>query len=119
MSRRLEAASKLVTGLSSEQERWTQEMTQIEASVGRLTGDCLLTASFLSYCGAFSFNYRRDLIQGDWERDLVSRGIPMTQPFRLEKLMTTEIEVSTWASQGLPSDELSIQNGILATKSNR
>eukprot|EP00210_Caulerpa_lentillifera_P005286 g5050.t1 len=119
MARRLEAASKLVTGLSSEQERWTEDMAQIEDSVGRLIGDCLITASFLSYSGAFTFEYRQSLIHEDWVKDLINRGIAMSQPFLLEKLMTTEVQISKWVSQGLPSDELSIQNGILATRSNR
>lgn len=41
------------------------------------------------------------------------------QPFRLETLLTSEVEMTTWASEGLPSDELSIQNGILTTRANR
>ncbi len=38
---------------------------------------------------------------------------------RLETLLTNEVEMTEWASQGLPSDDLSIQNGILTVRANR
>lgn len=43
----------------------------------------------------------------------------MTQPFRLESLLTSDVETAQWGSEGLPSDELSIQNGILTVRANR
>ena len=43
----------------------------------------------------------------------------MGVPFRVNDLLTNEVEVSQWASQGLPSDELSVQNGILTTQASR
>lgn len=51
MSRRLDAASRLIDGLSSERARWTNDMNTLEAKIVQLVGDCLLTASFLSYTG--------------------------------------------------------------------
>ena len=33
--------------------------------------------------------------------------------------MTSDVEISKWNSQGLPLDELSIQNAILTTKASR
>ncbi len=33
--------------------------------------------------------------------------------------MTTDVETAQWASEGLPSDELSVQNGILTVRANR
>lgn len=43
----------------------------------------------------------------------------MGVPFKVDDLLTNEVEVSQWASQGLPSDELSVQNGILTTQASR
>ncbi len=43
----------------------------------------------------------------------------MSEKFRIEELLTTEVEIAKWASEELPSDELSVQNGILATKATR
>lgn len=43
----------------------------------------------------------------------------MAEGFKVEDLLTTEVEISMWNSQGLPPDELSIQNAILTTKGPR
>lgn len=45
--------------------------------------------------------------------------MPLNPAFRIEKLLVTDVELSKWASEGLPADELSIQNGILSTKASR
>lgn len=43
----------------------------------------------------------------------------MSSPFRIEELLTNDVEIARWASEQLPSDQLSVQNGILATKATR
>jgi Microtubule-binding stalk of dynein motor len=48
----------------------------------RLVGDCLLTSAFLSYCGAFTHEFRSSLVSGRWLEDAVSRGLPISTPFR-------------------------------------
>ncbi|KAL3146422.1 Dynein heavy chain cytoplasmic [Trebouxia sp. C0010 RCD-2024] len=113
MERRLTAASKLIVGLSSERTRWTADMQALDARKAQLVGDCLLTSSFLSYCGAFTFDYRDAMVYQLWLNDVTERKLPVSVPFRLETLLTNEVETTEWASQGLPSDDLSIQNGIL------
>ena len=39
MKKRLDTATKLITGLSSEQKRWTQEMKTFEEDKVKLVGD--------------------------------------------------------------------------------
>ncbi|XP_054248884.1 dynein axonemal heavy chain 10 [Indicator indicator] len=119
MERRLDAADKLISGLRSENERWTNELKDFEIQKVKLLGDCLLCAAFLSYEGAFSWEFRNEMVYQVWQEDVVSREIPLSQPFRLENLLTDEVEISRWVSQGLPPDELSVQNGILTTYASR
>ncbi|XP_077995609.1 dynein axonemal heavy chain 10-like isoform X2 [Glandiceps talaboti] len=119
MERRLVAADKLISGLSSENERWTRELEDLRQRRIRLLGDCLLCAGFLSYVGAFTWDFRKDLVYSEWLNDIKEREIPLSDPFRLENLLTDDVEISRWGSEGLPPDELSIQNGILTTKSSR
>lgn len=52
-----------------------------------------------------------------WLVDLKSKNIPLSDHFTIRRLLTDEVAVSQWASDGLPSDELSVQNGILTTVS--
>ncbi|KAK3269901.1 Dynein heavy chain cytoplasmic, partial [Cymbomonas tetramitiformis] len=119
MEKRLNAASRLIAGLGSERARWTADMSELESNRERLVGDCLLSSSFLSYSGAFTFEFRYQMTYEMWVNDVQEKELPVTQPFKLETLLTNEVEMGRWASEGLPSDELSIQNGILTTRANR
>ncbi|NXX13493.1 DYH10 protein, partial [Podargus strigoides] len=119
MQRRLNAADKLIFGLRSENKRWAKELEDYEIRKVQLLGDCLLCAAFLSYEGAFNWDFRNEMIYQVWQEDILSREIPLSQPFRLESLLTNEVEVSRWVSQGLPRDEFSVQNGILTTYASR
>jgi dynein heavy chain len=62
---------------------------------------------------------REKMIFEDWKPDLISRKIPNKESFKLETFLTDDVEVSRWTAEGLPSDELSIQNGILTTSASR
>ena len=94
-------------------------MEQLNSSRGWLVGDCLVASAFLSYTGAFNFDMRQELMKDTWEVDLLSKSMPMSSPFKLEALLTSDVEKAVWAGSGLPQDELSVQNGILTTRSSR
>ncbi|XP_057687718.1 dynein axonemal heavy chain 10-like isoform X2 [Corythoichthys intestinalis] len=119
MERRLIAADKLISGLSSENVRWTHDLEELKQRRVRLLGDCLLSAAFLSYEGAFSWDFRNEMVYQTWVEDVKERGIPLSQPFKVDNLLTDEVEISRWGSEGLPPDELSVQNGILTTRGSR
>ena len=119
MEKRLQAADKLISGLGSERIRWGRDLKLLKEERVQLLGDCLLCASFLSYCGAFSWEFRHELVYNVWQRDLASRKVPVRPNFKVEKILTNDVEVSKWASEGLPGDELSIQNGMLTTRASR
>lgn len=121
MEKRLIAADKLISGLSSENERWdwtlccflcvcewlvllllvcssshlswTQDLEELKRKRVHLLGDCLISAAFLSYAGAFSSDFRKEMIYDIWVNDVQSRAIPMSQPFTLENLLTDEVEI--------------------------
>ncbi|XP_054568736.1 dynein axonemal heavy chain 10 [Eptesicus fuscus] len=119
MERRLIAADKLISGLGSENIRWLRDLDELMHRRVRLLGDCLLCAAFLSYEGAFTWEFRNEMVNQVWQRDITERKIPLSVPFRLESLLTDDVEISRWGSQGLPPDELSVQNGILTTRASR
>lgn len=121
MARRLTAADKLISGLGSEKVRWRSELDSLVSSRPQLVGNSLILAAFLSYTGAFHWEYRDYLLTKVWQPDLASKNVPIAPPstFKVEKLLTTDVELGQWASQGLPQDELSIQNGILTTQGSR
>ncbi|KAJ3055760.1 Dynein heavy chain 10, axonemal [Rhizophlyctis rosea] len=119
MERRLVAADKLISGLGSERIRWGKDLEVLKEQRTQLLGDCLVTSGFLSYTGAFNWELRNELVYGKWMQDLSSRGVPLSGGFKVDRLLATEVEISKWAQEGLPADELSVQNGILTTKASR
>merc|ERR1719262_1785932 len=64
-------------------------------------------------------DYRQQMVYTDWLGEVTKNNIPRNPTFRLETLLTSDIEVAMWSGQGLPQDELSVQNGILTTRSSR
>ena len=79
----------------------------------------MVAAAFLSYLGAFSWDFRREMLTEEWEQGVLKREIPLSQPFKIDSLLTNDVEISRWTSEGLPPDELSIENGILTTQASR
>merc|ERR1719456_846058 len=59
------------------------------------------------------------MIYQEWQSEVGNRKIEKTEHFRLETLLTSDVEIAAWNGQGLPSDELCVQNGILVTRSSR
>jgi dynein heavy chain len=119
MTRKLNAASKLITGLGAEQKRWTIDMEQYKVDKVMLVGDCLTASSFLSYCGPFNFVMRKKMLFEHWKKDLIEKELPNSDNFLLSSFLSNDVEISRWASESLPGDELSIQNGILTTFASR
>ena len=81
-----------------------------------MVGDVLLATGFLSYCGPYNQQYRAGLISS-WMNILTSRVIPFTQNLNITNMLVESATVSEWTLQGLPNDDLSVQNALIVTKS--
>ena len=69
-------------------------MNDLKGKRVRLLGDCLVCAAFLAYVGAFNYDFRRELIFETWQKDLLEKKVPISQPFKLEDLLTSDVEIS-------------------------
>ncbi|CAL6054637.1 Dynein_heavy chain [Hexamita inflata] len=122
MKKQLEAAEQLITDLGSEKVRWAEEREKLAKINKNYVGDCLITAAFMNYAGGFTHDFREKLIQ-NLVKEVVDRKIPasasLTSQFRPEKLLIQDVEILRWGSEGLPSDELSVQNGCLVTRTTK
>jgi dynein heavy chain len=116
--RRMEAATALISGLSGEKERWTQQSKMFAEQLGKLVGDVLLASGFLSYSGPFNQEFRNILLDS-WKKEMKTRKIPFSHNLNLIDMLTDSATVGEWNLQGLPNDELSVQNGIIVTKATR
>ena len=112
-------ADRLINGLSGENKRWNETITIFDVQAGKLVGDVLLAASFVSYCGPFNMAFRVDLTQEKWLKDLTDRKIPMTEGTMPLDQLTSDTEKAQWGNEGLPTDPLSVENGAIMMSSSR
>jgi len=91
MTRKLNAASQLISGLGSEQIRWSADKAQFEIDKVKLIGDCLTGSAFLSYCGPFNSELRQKMIFDCWKQDLILKELPNKEDITLDSFLTTEV----------------------------
>ena len=113
--KKMTAASTLINGLGGEKKRWTEQSREFKQQLVRLVGDTLMACSFLSYSGPFNQQFRGDLISA-WRNLMEEKKIPFTTSLQIVNMLITDDELSAWEQQGLPSDELSLQNASIVTK---
>ena len=116
---RLELAERLVNGLSSENERWGEEVERLIESQNYTAGDTLLAASFASYVGAFDAQIRREMWKETWTQDILSREIPLSKGITPMSVLCTANEADEWRNEGLPDDPMSSENGAIVTACTR
>ena len=119
LERKMDMASKLITGLADEQIRWTEDSKTFAEVTRRLVGDCAVACAFVSYCGAFNQEKRTDMINEKFKKDCQEREIPVSPTIDVTSFLVDIGTIGDWNQQGLPTDQLSIQNGILVTRSSR
>ncbi|CAB1349768.1 unnamed protein product [Coregonus sp. 'balchen'] len=116
--RKMANATALIDGLGGEKIRWTQSSALFQTQIRHLVGDVLLATGFLSYAGPFNQEYRNLLLQL-WRKEMSTHHIPYSDELNVISMLVDNATVGEWNLQGLPNDDLSIQNGIIVTKASR
>lgn len=114
--RKMNAATALINGLGGEKIRWTLQSKDFKEQLGRLVGDVVLATGFLSYCGPYNQQFRQNLLN-NWMGILKTRNIPFTDNLNIINMLVENSTISEWTLQGLPNDDLSVQNALIVTKS--
>ncbi|ESO12478.1 hypothetical protein HELRODRAFT_155577 [Helobdella robusta] len=115
-------ANRLVSGLTSENDRWTEQVKHFRRQETTLAGDMLLVAAFISYIGCFTKQYRLMLIEKHWIPFLTDKlevSIPFSEGFDPLSLLTDDAQVASWNNCGLPSDRMSTENAAILINSER
>lgn len=111
-------AEKLVVLLKDEGVRWAETVEVIAGDIKRLVGDVFLSCACISYFGAFTGQYREKLVS-QWLEGALERDIPSSEEFSLVKTMGDPVVLRNWNIAGLPSDQVSSENGILTMVAER
>lgn len=75
-------------------------------------GDVFIAAACISYYGPFTGVFREKLV-AKWVEQCLSEEIPTSDKFSMPLVMGDPMEIQNWNMNGLPSDSVSISNGII------
>jgi dynein heavy chain len=117
--RKMDQANRLINGLKDERKRWEHDANNFASLKSRLVGDVAKACAFVSYCGPFNAEFRQILLNDYFHKDLSERSIPCSEDLALTSFLVDDATVGEWNLQGLPSDDLSVQNAIMVTRSSR
>lgn len=117
-TKRMGRAEKLVVLLADEGVRWQQTVEVIQAEIEQLVGNVFISCACISYFGAFTGQYREKLVE-KWVEGCLEGNIPTAEDFTLVKTMGDPVVIRNWGIAGLPSDNVSSENGILTMKAER
>ncbi|XP_071050357.1 dynein axonemal heavy chain 2 isoform X2 [Onthophagus taurus] len=115
---KLERAAMLVDNLASERDRWNITVQTLDTLYDYLPGDCVMGVGFISYVGAFTSNYREELVEL-WKNEVQTQEIPFNPTFNIIGFLSDPTSIREWNIQGLPSDAFSTENGIIAVRGTR
>uniref|UniRef100_A0A670IKF9 Dynein axonemal heavy chain 12 n=1 Tax=Podarcis muralis TaxID=64176 RepID=A0A670IKF9_PODMU len=120
-AKKLERAEKLIGGLGGEKSRWSNAANDLQNTYDNLTGDVLISAGVIAYLGAFTSGFRQECAK-DWSKLCKVRLCESTSfhpVFSLSKTLGDPIKIRAWNIAGLPTDQFSIDNGVIVNNSRR
>ena len=109
---KVDRAESLIKSLSHESERWSKSSEGFQLILQSIVGDGLLMASFLTYSGFFDFKARLSLMK-KWRVALDTLGIEYRDGLSMVETLSKASDRLLWQAQGLPSDSLSLENGVI------
>lgn len=109
---RLSRASDLTKGLEDEQVRWKENVQLLTEDLKVLLGNVFLSGASVAYYGPFTGPFREKMVF-NWLAKCIELGIPCSERYSLQKVLGNPVETREWNTKGLPSDSVSVNNGIL------
>ncbi|KAJ3309792.1 Cytoplasmic dynein 2 heavy chain 1 [Boothiomyces sp. JEL0838] len=100
-------AQGLLEKLSGEGKRWNIQFQELETHLKQLPRNAMLSAAFIVYLAGASEDQRQSAIE-KW-----SMITTLSEPFDFRSVMSSESEQLIWKTEGLPADNLSIENAII------
>ncbi|KAK2952775.1 putative Cytoplasmic dynein 2 heavy chain 1 [Blattamonas nauphoetae] len=115
-----DAAQSLLGQLSEEQSRWIIQIEEMNSEMIRVPLQSLLSSGYQVYLSGATEDERRASVL-EWVQDYKDlNGIKATtnwktdmSEFSYSHFMSTEAERLGWKQQGLPGDDLSLENGAM------
>ena len=104
------AAENLVGKLEGEHKRWSGQVGEMARELEQLPKRVVLAAGFITYLSQAPEDQRRNML-GNW---MDATGL---ESFNLRQFLSSESEQLVWKGEGLPSDDLSMENAMVILQS--
>jgi dynein heavy chain len=119
--KKIKKAKGLISSLQDEKTRWNEGAETLNQKKVELVGNAGFATAFISYCGPFSSIFRDKIAKDRFIKLLIEQKIPFSPNVYegLVSFLVDEAKVGQWNLDGLPKDNLSIQNGIMVEASER
>ena len=104
--------------MGGEKGRWGQLAKELKVFYEKLTGDVLVSAGLMGYLGAFTAKFRENICN-EWIEKCRENDIPSSDTFSLVSVLGDPVLIREWNINGLPSDNFSVDNGIIVKESRR
>lgn len=117
--KKMDQATRLINSLKDNKDRWIKNAAEFKSLKKRLAGDVAKACAFVSYCGPFNSEFRAKLLDESFHADIEEKQIPVSGDMAVTSFFVDHTILGQWALEGLPADDLSIQNGIMVTRSSR
>ncbi|MEW5298927.1 MAG: hypothetical protein WDW36_001997 [Sanguina aurantia] len=108
----LTAARSLLEKLGGEKGRWERTVKEQTTQLKELPLASLVAAAFTTYLPSFSEDTRASIMKG-W---LLHLSMP---EFDITRFLSSESIMLGWKTEGMPADQLSMQNGVVILESRR
>ena len=106
----ISSADQLVAGLEGEYIRWKKEVESMGKNLDKIPSLSIISAAFITYLADKPEDIRKNLCV-KWCSKV---GISY---FDIKHFLSSEQEMLQWKANGLPSDDLSLENAIAIMKS--
>jgi dynein heavy chain len=114
----LDRAGKLIGGLGGEKTRWEQTVKDLTEQLNNVVGDVVVSSGVVAYNGPFTPSFRADLL-AEWSAKMIQLKVPHTKGADIVSTLADPVRIRAWNIAGLPTDSVSIENGIIVAKARR
>ena len=116
--KKLERAAQLIDLTKDEGENWQETVLVLKNDKIQLIGDVFLGTASISYIGPFTGLFRDQILE-EWTEKLNEFKIPFSPKYKLTSTLGDAVKIRSWKMAGLPSDSVSIDNGIMCDRTER
>ncbi|CAK9006961.1 unnamed protein product [Durusdinium trenchii] len=117
-TKRLVTAEKLINGLGGEKSRWQASSANLGVQYNNLTGDVLISSGIIAYLGCFLAKYRHESVDS-WISLMQENKVPSSSTFLLRSVIGEDVAIRQWVIDKLPNDQVSIDNALILSNSQR